>query len=400
MKIGIVSPFQPREVADLLDGESRARIAAIAGVTATPVTPLVRAWHGRGHTLSIFCLDPSVSQVHTLRGERLTLHAVPKRRARQYLLDFYRTECRLIRELVRREKPEVLTAQWSYDHALAALQCGIPTAVTCHDTPWRCAWIGKDFHSAYHVAVAWRVIRRAHRLVCVSPYTAQHIQKYFRPGGPVDVVPNGVPLETFDRRERRRQAPARPGRALTLCSVGSWGTLKNISTLLQAFARVRASQPGTRLVLFGRELGPAQAAEAWAVRRQLHCGVEFRGSVDYGAVLDFLETEAGLMVHPSLVETHGMVLVEAMACGVPVIGGSHSGGVPWTLEAGRSGYLCDVRHPRDLAETILRALHAPDGNLALTEHAWASARRRFNEEQAVTGNEAILKLLRDRNPAP
>jgi glycosyltransferase involved in cell wall biosynthesis len=393
MKIGVVSPFQPREVADLLDEPSRARIAGIRGVTATPVTPLVRAWLGRGHTVSVFCLDPSVSKVQTLRGERLTLQMIPKRRARSYLLDCYRQECRLIRELVRQDRPDVLTAQWTYDHALGALQSGIPAVVTCHDTPWRYAWTAKSWFMTYHIAVAWRVIRRANRLVCVSPYTAQHIQKYFRPRGPVDIVPNGVSAEVFQRGDRRFQAPTKPERALTLCNVGGWGPIKNVATLLRSFALVHAQKPGARLVLFGQELGLSQSADIWARRHDLHQGVEFRGSVPYRQVLDFLETEAGLMVHPSLVETHGMVLVEAMACGVPVIGGNPSGAVAWTLEDGRSGYLSDVRQPRILADTILRALNAPDGNRALVEHAWASSRKRFNEEQAVNGNEMILKQL-------
>jgi len=287
----------------------------------------------------------------------------------------------------------VLSAQWTYDHALAALDSGLPTAVTCHDTPWRYAWIGKDWFAAYHIAVAWQVIRRAHRLVCVSPYTARHIENYFRPGGPVKVVPNGVPPEVFLRGERRGQRPPEPARALTLCSVGGWGTLKNLSTLLRAFAQVRVRLPAARLVLLGRDLGPAQAAESWARRHQLHFGVVFKGGVPHSAVLEFLEMEAGLMVHPSLIETHGMALVEAMACGVPVIGGSRSGAVPWTLEDGRSGYLGDVRDPRALAETIFRAVSAPDGNQALVAHAWESARQRFNQEQAVIGNEAILKEL-------
>lgn len=393
MKIGVVSPFQPREVADLLDEASQARLAGIRGVTATPVTPLVRAWLGRGHTVSVFCLDPSVSQVQTLRGDRLTLQVIPKRRARSYLLDGYREECRLIRDLVRQDRPDVLTAQWTYDHALGALQSGIPTAVTCHDTPWRYAWITKSWFTTYHIAVAWRVIRRANRLVCVSPYTAQHIQKYFRPRGPVDIIPNGVSTEVFQRGDRRLQAPTKPERALTLCHVGGWGQIKNVATLLRSFALIRTQQPGVRLVLFGHDLGPSQSAAIWARRHDLHPGVEFRGSVPHRQVLDFLEMEAGLMVHPSLVETHGMVLVEAMACGVPVIGGNPSGAVAWTLEDGRSGYLTDVRHARALADTMLRALKAPDGNRELVEHAWASARHRFNEEQAVIGNEMILKQL-------
>ncbi|HEX9045425.1 MAG TPA: glycosyltransferase family 4 protein [Verrucomicrobiae bacterium] len=391
----------PHEVADLLDGSSRGQLPGIRGVPAPSVTALVRGWHHRGHRLSVFCLDQSVSQVQTLRGERLTIYVAPKRRARRCLLDFYRTECRLIRELVRQEKPEVLSAQWTYDHALAALGCGIPTAVTCHDTPWRYAWIAKNWFTTYHIAVAWRVIRRADRLVCVSPYTARHIQNYFRPRGPVDVVPNGVPLDIFERYPRRLKTPAKPERALTLCNIGGWGGLKNVASLLQAFALVRAQQPAARLVLAGRNLGPNQEAECWARQRNLHPGVVFKGYLPYAQALDFLETEAGLMVHPSLIETHGLVLVEAMACGVPVIGGRHSGAVAWTLEEGRSGYLCDVRQPRSLAETILQALNAPDGNRALVEHAWKSAQQRFNQELAVTGHEAILQQLcaKSRHPA-
>jgi glycosyltransferase involved in cell wall biosynthesis len=402
MHLGIVSPFMPHEVADLLDAGSQSRLAAIRGVPATSVTALARGWHRHGHRLSIFCLDPSVAKPCHLQGERLSIHVLPKRRARQCLLDFYRTECRLIRDQVRREPPEVLCAQWTYDHALAALQCGIPTAVTCHDTPWRYAWAARDWFATYHIAVAWRVIRRADRLVCVSPYTAQHIQKYFRPRGPVDVVPNGLAPEIFARGERRMQRPAPPARALNLCSVSGWGRLKNLGTLLQAFAEVRAREPAAQLALFGRDLGPGEAAELWARRRGLHPGVTFKGTAPHAKVLDFLETEAGLMVHPSLVETHGLVLVEAMACGVPVIGGRHSGAVSWTLDEGRGGYLCDVRDPHEVAKTILDVLRQPDGSRALIQHAWTTSRQRFNQEKAVLGNEAILQVLceKKRDAAP
>jgi glycosyltransferase involved in cell wall biosynthesis len=399
MKIGIVSPFMPHDVADLLDAASQKQLANIRGVLATPVTPLARRWHENGHQLSVFCLDPSVAGSHVLRGERLSIHVVPKRRARYCLLDFYRAECRLLREAIRRENPEVLNAQWTYEHAWAALQTCIPTAVTCHDTPLRYAWISKSWFMSYHLVMAWRVIRKAQRLVCVSPYTARHIKKYFLPRVPVDVIPNGLPLEVFERGKRRMQqpAPARPERPFTFCSVGGWGPLKNIATLLKAFARVRRTIPTARLVLFGRELGPGQAAEQWARRQRLQDHVAFRGSVSRENIFDFLESEADLMVHPSLIETHGMVIIEAMACGVPVIGGNNSGAVPWTLEEGRCGFLCDIRNEGVLADTMIRAMRQPDGNRALVERAWDSAKQRFNLELAVNANEDLLKQLSAQN---
>jgi glycosyltransferase involved in cell wall biosynthesis len=396
MKIGVVTPFRPHDLADLLDSSSRDQLQGLGGMSATPVAPLVREWHRHGHHLAVFCLERSATRAHVLRGERLSIHVIPKRRARYCLLDFYRTECRLLREAIRRENPEVLSAQWSYEHAWAALQSGIPTAVTCHDSPWRCAWIAKDWFTSYHLVMAWRVIRKAQRLVCVSPYTAGHITKYFLPRVSVEVIPNGLPLEVFQRGKKRMQQPA-PARPFTFCSVGGWGPLKNIATLLKAFARVRRATPDARLVLFGRELGPGQAAERWACRQHLQDNVDFRGGTSRENIFDFLESETDLMVHPSLTEAHGMVLIEAMACGVPTIGGRDSGAVPWTLEEGRCGFLCDIRNEGVLADTMMRAMRQPDGNRALVERAWDSAKRRFNLELAVTANEDILKQLSAQN---
>lgn len=213
----------PHDLADLLDVNSQQPLREIRGVLATPVTPLARAWHQRGHDISVFCLDPSVAKEQVLRGSRLVIHVLPKRRARRCLLDFYSVERRLLRRAILEESPEVLSAQWTYEHALAALQSGIPTAVTCHDTPLRYAWIGKDWFTIYHLFMAWTVIRKAKHLVCVSPYTAQHIRKYFSPRCPVEVVPNGMPDKLFQRGERRLATSSkRSSQNFTICSAGGW----------------------------------------------------------------------------------------------------------------------------------------------------------------------------------
>jgi glycosyltransferase involved in cell wall biosynthesis len=307
--------------------------------------------------------------------------------------DFYRIERRLIREAVHQQRPDVMNAQWNYEHALGALDCGIPTVVTCQDTPLRYAWISKHWFTTYHLLVAWQVIRRADRLVCISPYTAEHIQKYFRPRCPVDIVPNGIMPEVFDRGERRLQQGGAQPAVFTLCSIGGWGKIKNNATLLKAFSIVRERHPSARLALIGREVGPGQAAEQWARRRCLHEGVVFKGMMPYQKVLDFLETEVDLMVHPSLIETQCLALVEAMACGVPVIGGRDSGAVSWTLEGGRSGYLCDIRDERAMARTIMEALAQPDRNRDLLKRAWDSAKKRFNQELVVNSNEDIFRQM-------
>jgi len=396
MKIGLVSPFMPHDLADLLDSNSVSLLTKIKGINATPVSPLAREWHRKGHDLAVFTLDPSVTRPYHLKGERLSIHVLPKRRSRYCLLDFYREEVRLIRAAVSSESPEVLSAQWTYEHALAALSCGLPTAVTCHDAPLWCAWLAKHWHMTYHLLLAWKVIRKADHLICVSPYTAKHIQQYFSPPCPVDVISNGLQPEVFKRGQRRlEKEEVLSYRAYTLCSVGGWGRLKNQKTLLQAFAALPpVKDRPAKLVLFGPGTASGEAAESWARKKNLHHNVEFRGSKPREDILDFLEIEADLMVHPSLIETHGMVLIEAMACGVPVIGGNKSGAVPWTLDEGRTGLLCDVRNANEIKQAIqhVRDLKIEESH-GIKSRAWNNTAERFKIEGIADKNLDIFKQL-------
>lgn len=393
MKIGVVSPFMPHDLADILDSESKVRLSSVKGVTATPVTPLVRAWHDQGHTLCVFCLDQSVTEPVHLSGPRITIDVLPKRRFRESMMDCYRTERSLIREAIEREQPDVISAQWSYEHAIAALDTDVPTLVTCHDTPLRYAWISKSVFMTYHLFIAAAVIRRATGLVCVSPYTANHIKKLFFPKCEPQVIPNGLPTEIFLRGERRLKTHRDPHPTYTLCSVGGWGGIKNIKTLLRAYANVRTQHPNIRLLLFGSDLGAGEVAEQWAKAKNLSAGVEFRGRTPREDIFDFLEHEADLMVHPSLVETHGMVLSEAMACGVPVIGGSSSGAVAWTLGDGEYGFLCNIRSVSDLAKTIHSVIEHPEATAKIAARGYASAAERFTMEQTAAMNLSALRAI-------
>lgn len=375
MKIGVCSPFMPHELEDLLDPESVAMLGRIKGVTATPVTPLVRAWHGQGHTLAVFCLDQSVTEPVQLNGDKLTIHVLPKRRFRQSMMDCYRQERRLICEVIQREAPEVISAQWSYEHALGAMDSGIPTVVTCHDTPLRYAWISKTFFMAYHVLIAAMVFHRADKLIAVSPYTAEHIRKIFRPPQRLEVIPNGLATEIFQRGERRFLKTTGNKEAFNICCVGGWGRIKNVTTLLEAFQRIREAEPTARLHLFGSGLGEGEEAHLWAAARSLCEGVVFKGKASRGEILDFLATEIDLMIHPSRIECHPMVLIEAIACGVPILAGADSGGVAWTLGEGKHGRLCDVRKPAEIARAALAIMSDHRQTRVSAEKSWHEIRR-------------------------
>jgi glycosyltransferase involved in cell wall biosynthesis len=249
----------------------------------------------------------------------------------------------------------------------------------------------------YHLGIAFRVIRKAKHLICVSPYTAEHIKKLFFPKGNVTVIPNGLPDETFGRGKKRISSMRPASSVFTLCSIGSWGNLKNIKALLKAYGMLREKHPDTRLVLFGSQLGCQEMAEKWAHTHHLDKGVEFRGFAAREQLLDFLEFEADLMVHPSKIETHGMVLIEAMACGVPVVAGEQSGAVAWTLDHGKSGILCNIRRPADIAHAIEQIILNPHAMREIIHHAWSSTYERFRIVDCASANEKILMEVAKTN---
>ena len=392
MRIGLVSPFMPHDIADLLDEESRSLLHEIKGITATPVTPLARQWHSGGHELSVYCLDPSIQTAFHLTGERLSIHVLPKRRNRRCLLDVYREERRLITAAVAKEAPEVLSAQWSYEHALAALDTGVPTIVTCHDTPLRYAWISKSLYMTYHLFVAGYLYKKARYLVAVSPYTADHICRYFHTPMRPHVIPNGLPEGMFERGTRRINDVILAHNEYILCSVGGWGSIKNLKTLLVAFSEIRKELSPVRLVLIGRGLGPGEAGEKWARAKRLYQDVEFLGTMPRELVLSFLEQKTDMMVHPSLVECNPMVLMEALACGVPVLAGKSSGGVAWTLGEGRYGRLCDMRAPVELGASIISFRKALEVNPEFVKNGWLGAREHYHIENIAN---QFISLFRE-----
>ena len=391
MRIGICTPFDPTAIVDLLDSKSQDLLTLFSGVAATTVTSLVRELIKKGHYISIFSLDPTVREPVYLSGNQISIYMLPKRRSRYCMLDAYRNEIRIICKYVAIDCPEVLSAQWTYDHALGALSCGIPTIVTCHDTPLKCAWICKNAYMTYHLFIAAWVIRKAKQMICVSPYTVNHIKSIFRPKGTISLIPNGLESDVFERGKKRLSLPRLPSKNYTICSIGSWGNLKNIKELIKAFSiYVTKNHMNLRLVLYGRGLAKDEAAEKWARSHGIDSRIEFRGYASREHLLDFLQHEADLMVHPSKVETHGMVLVEAMACGVPVIGGRNSGAVSWTLDEGKSGVLCDIHSSIDIRSAIQQVIEHPEETKAMVIRAWESVNQRFRIEDVAKAHEDLL----------
>jgi glycosyltransferase involved in cell wall biosynthesis len=209
---------------------------------------------------------------------------------------------------------------------------------------------------------------------------------------PIVLVPN--PVDAFALTlGKERIAPTTP----TIAMVNNgWQSRKNPQPAMLAFSRLRNSYPDAVLHLYGNDFGVGQIADAWSAQQGIAEGMVFHGAIPHRQLLEAL-SKADLLLHPSLEESFGLSIAEAMAMGLPVVAGESSGAVPWVV--GDGGVLCDVRKEQAICQAIEHVL-VPE-NYALCSRA---ARERIETMfTASTVATTYLNVYRDvlgREPAP
>ena len=189
------------------------------------------------------------------------------------------------------------------------------------------------------------------------------------------VVPNAIDVEPFVAARRSAQPPTGSGERLIF--VGYRKDTKGVEVLLRAFAELRHRRPAATLRLVGRSL-TAEDEAGW-IRLASELGVRdavaFDPPADRAGVAAALAA-SDLFVHPSPRETFGIVAVEALAAGVPVVA-ADSGGVTEIVGrgAGPFGEVVESGAPAALAAAIDRTLDRRMGFDA--EAAAATMRSRY-----------------------
>src|SRR5207302_502070 len=152
--------------------------------------------------------------------------------------------------------------------------------------------------------------------------------------------------------------------------VGRLVALKGVVHLLGAMPRVLAACPEARLVLVG---DGEERSYLEQVARALHLmdRVSFVGAREHGEVIRYMRA-ADVFVLPSLIESFGIVLVEAMSCGLPIVA-SKVMGIPAVVEDGVNGVLVPPGDEAALAAGVIRLLTDPAARNQIAERNLAKA---------------------------
>ncbi len=191
---------------------------------------------------------------------------------------------------------------------------------------------------------------------------------------PIEVIPTGIPLEQFQGGDRAafRRAHDLGAQQEVALFVGRVAHEKNIALLLQVAERLRYRRPDFVLLIAGE--GPALVSlQAQAQKLGLGGVVRFIGYLDRNAGLIDCYRAADLFVFGSTTETQGLVLLEAMAMGLPVVAIPLMGARDILLP--EQGCLCAKDDAIDFAEKVERVLQQPDLHRRLATEAQTFAQR-------------------------
>lgn len=157
-------------------------------------------------------------------------------------------------------------------------------------------------------------------VIVPTPEVAE-ILKNYHIKTPITVLPTGVPLQKFDGGEEDwlRRNYSIPENNKILLFVGRLAKEKNLEFLIKAFKKLKDKLPNTTLVLTAQ--GPIEAELKKLVKKlnmTLEEDVVFTGALPFDTLVKAYYS-ADLFVFSSLTETQGLVLIEAMAAGLPVV---------------------------------------------------------------------------------
>jgi glycosyltransferase involved in cell wall biosynthesis len=229
------------------------------------------------------------------------------------------------------------------------------------------------------------LLRRADRIICSSDFIRFNLlRRYIYKS--ITITP-GVDADFFTPDPSKKSSSPT---VLFVAGLNRAQEQKGLKTLLSAIRIAHAAFDSIRLVVVGD--GDMKAEyQAYAKGIGISDCVEFKGGLEGSALRDAYQS-ANVFALPSQNEAFGMVILEAMACELPVIG-TASGGIPLIIDENATGFLVPPKDSEALAKKILELLNDPAKSIAFGKVARARILQEFLWRERIALYDQILTQM-------
>jgi glycosyltransferase involved in cell wall biosynthesis len=279
---------------------------------------------------------------------------------------------RATRKKISELRPDVVHGQGTEaDCGISAVLSGFPNVLTLHGNMRIIAALNRERPLSYNWLAArleGLVLPRTDGVVCITKYTQDAVRSQARKTW---IVPNAVDAGFFEVQS----APDLSAPPVILC-VGVICPRKNQNAFIRALDPL-ARQTPIKLIFVGQVEKNGYGAEfRQLVKERAWCEhIPFSGREQIRKQFQ----SASVLALPTIEDNCPMVVLEAMAAGVPVLA-SHVGGVPDLIDAEKTGLFCDPARPESFREGVARLLADRELAQRLAATARAEALRRFHPQ--------------------
>ena len=288
---------------------------------------------------------------------------------------------------VRSEAPDLIHTHLvhaDFYGAMASRRLGIPFVSTRHSNDRYLLGPFRYVDRAFATGVS--------RIIAISHAVRSFLIRSGLPAGRIETVHYGLDDLPEARSEKSPPEAGIPSGAPLVLAVGRLTEQKDHATALRAFAEARQRSPEAVLAILG--IGPLES-EIRQLVEELGIGdaVFLPGRLE---IADWLEA-ADLLLHSSVWEGFGMVLLEAMLARLP-IAATRVSAVPEVVADGETGLLVESGDWRGLGQAVSRLLTEPTISTRMGAAGYHRVRRRFSVERMTSRTAALYEsvLGRDR----
>jgi phosphatidylinositol alpha-mannosyltransferase len=234
-----------------------------------------------------------------------------------------------------------------------------------------------------------KVFKKIHGLIAVSPVARDSIKRHF--DGDYRIIPNGVDVERFNPSKKGYELLPRNKKIVLF--VGRFEQRKGFKYLRKAFQKVIREVKDAHLVAVGT--GPLFKVEKQKAKVQLRDSVTFLGRISFDE-LPYIYASSHVFCSPAIgYESFGIVLLEAMASGIPIVA-SDIEGYRFVLEDGKEGFLVEPENPDALADKLIYLLKNEELRVKMGVLGRKKAEEKYSWDKVANEVEAYYFEIMER----